>query len=290
MSESGATPGSGDDVVRRAADVRFPRAVVGGLPVAVLDRRRTAELMIAAALARRGRGRPCLFFTTINGQVVSLCASDPEVRRVFQQADLISADGMSVVFASRLGPGRPLPERVATTDAFHDVARLARDAGATFFFLGGTEEVNERAAMRAEEIYPGLRIVGRRSGYFGTTDEREIIAEINGAAPDVLWVGMGVPFQQQFIARNLHRLTAVGIAKSCGGLFDFLAGRNRRAPRYMQKAGLEWMFRIYEEPRRLAWRYLTTNPHAAYWLLRSRGPASDGRIEAGPAVQAGGPS
>jgi exopolysaccharide biosynthesis WecB/TagA/CpsF family protein len=267
-----------------AGRFRFPRVIVGGLPVAVLSRADTAKLTLAAALARRGHDEPCLFFTTSNGQVISIAALDRATQRLFENADLISADGMSVVFASRLGPGPALPERVATTDAFHDCARLAADRGARFFFLGATEDVNRAAYARAQELYPNVAFVGRRNGYFGPAEEEAIVSEINDAAPDVLWVGLGVPFQQEFIQRNRGHLTRVGVAKSCGGLFDFLAGKNRRAPRWMQKAGLEWAFRIHEEPRRLAWRYLTTNPHAAFWLLRSRGTASDGAINFGAAA------
>ncbi len=269
-----------DSFVAADGKVRFPRVIVGGLPVAVLDRESTARLTIAAAVSRRGSGKPCLFFTTINGQVVSLCASDAQVKRLFERADVISADGMSVVFASRVRGGPALPERVATTDAFHDAARLAYDRDITFYFFGATEEMNARAVHRAREVHPGIRIVGRRHGYFGPDDEDAIVDDINAAAPDVLWVGLGVPHQQHFIARNQHRLTSVGVAKSCGGLFDFLAGRNRRAPRWMQKAGLEWAHRAWGDPGRLGWRYLKTNPHAAYWLLRSRGAASEGAVEA----------
>lgn len=280
MSEFDTASQRDEITVAPDGKVRFPRVIVGGLPVAVLDRQSTARLTIAAALFRRGSGRPCAFFTTTNGQVVSLCASQPEVKRLFERADLISADGMSVVFASRLGPGRGLPERVATTDAFHDAARLAQEQGMSFYFFGATEEVNARAVERAREIHPGLKFVGRRNGYFRPEEEGEIVDEINAAAPDVLWVGLGVPRQQHFVLKNLDRLTSVGVAKSCGGLFDFLAGRTRRAPRWMQRAGLEWVFRAWEEPGRLAARYLTTNPHAAYWLLRARGAASEGAIEA----------
>lgn len=258
--------------------VRFRRTYVGGLPVAVLDRERTALLMIEAALWRRGRDIPPLFFTTTNGQVVSLCASDGEVRRLFERADLISADGMSVVFASRLGSGESLPERVATTDGFHDAAILGVERGARFYLLGGTEQVNAGAARRVCELYPELQIVGRRHGYF-REDEEEIVSEINSAQPDVLWVGLGVPKEQQFVLRNLLRLTSVGVVKSCGGLFDFLSGRVPRAPQWMQAAGLEWAYRTWREPKRLAWRYIATNPHAAFQLLRSNKPARDGAIE-----------
>ena len=284
MSGNDAANRQDNIIVTGNGEIRFPRVIVGGLPVAVLDRQSTARLTISAALSRKGSGRPCAFFTTTNGQVVSLCASDPEVKRLFERADLISADGMSVVFASRLGSGLKLPERVATTDAFHDAARLARERGMGFYFLGGSEEVNVRAVERARELHPGLRIVGRRNGYFGQEEEEAIVDAINRAAPDVLWVGLGVPHQQRFVLRHLDRLTSVGVAKSCGGLFDFLAGKNRRAPRWMQRAGLEWAFRVWEEPGRLAARYLATNPHAAYWLVRARGAASEGAIEASMVV------
>ncbi len=260
----------------------FPRMIVGGLPVAALDRRETARLTISAALARRDRGGACVFFTSINGHVVSLCASRPDVKRLFEQADLISADGMSVVFASRLGPGRGLPERVATTDSFHDAARLAEKTDVRFYLLGGAEEVNALAAAQTSAIYPDLKIVGRRHGYFRPEEEDLVVDEINAAAPDILWVGLGVPLEQRFILGNLQRLTSVGVAISCGGLFDFICGRNKRAPRWMQQAGLEWAFRVSQEPRRLAMRYVTTNAHAAYWLLRARAAASEGVIEAVP--------
>ena len=279
MTTTDAADDNANDQVSALPELRFPRVVVGGLPVAALDRQQTARLTIGAALSRRGSGRPCLFFTTINGQVVSLAASDPATRRLFEAADLISADGMSVVFASRLGNGRRLPERVATTDAFHDAAELGCEMGASFYFFGASEEMNRLAVDRAREIYPRLQIVGRHSGYFEPRDEADIVAHINRAAPDVLWVGLGVPLQQQFVQRNLHRLTNVGVAKSCGGLFDFLSGRNRRAPSWMQKLGMEWAYRVWQEPLRLGWRYVATNPHAAYWLLRARGPTSDGTIE-----------
>ncbi len=266
----------------------FRRMIVGGLPIADLDRQSTAKLTIAAALARRGSGRPCLFFTTANGQVISLCGSDPAVKRLFEKADLVSPDGMSIVFASRFGSRRGLRDRVATTDAFHDAAEIAVATGARFFFLGGSEEASRKAVERVRVLYPGLTIAGRRNGYFRKDEESAVIDEVNHARPDVLWIGMGVPRQQRFIVENATRLTSVGVSKSCGGLFDFLAGRNQRAPQWMQAAGLEWLHRAFSDPRRFAWRYLTTNPHAfALLLLRSTGEAGEGMIEADNTLLAG---
>jgi N-acetylglucosaminyldiphosphoundecaprenol N-acetyl-beta-D-mannosaminyltransferase len=264
------TPDGPSAISARLAAIR--RLRVGGLPIADLDRAETAALTIEAAMARRGAGGPCLFFTTSNGQVVSLCAQDSEVRGLYLQADLISPDGMPLVFASRRFFRKPLRERVATTDAFHDAARIAQERGATFFLFGATEEASIAAVENARRLYPRLNIVGRRNGYFRPEEEADVAAQINEAAPDVLWVGIGVPAQQRFAVRRRAALDRVGVLKTCGGLFDFLSGQSSRAPQWMQSAGMEWAYRAWLEPRRLGWRYLVTNPHALYVLMTQSGP------------------
>ena len=182
---------------------------------------------------------------------------------------------MPLVFVSRLKGAVALPERVATTDLFHDVATAAEAADATFYLLGGAPRVIEAAVRNIRMAHPRLTLAGFRHGYFGPSDEAEVIAEINRARPDILWVGRGVPVEQEFAIRRRDSLTGVGLIKTSGGLFDFLAGKNRRAPAWMQAAGLEWLHRLAQEPRRLALRYLTTNPHALYLLLAgtSRDPS-----------------
>jgi exopolysaccharide biosynthesis WecB/TagA/CpsF family protein len=177
---------------------------------------------------------------------------------------------MSLVFASRLKGKARLPERVATTDLFHDVARRAEISGTSFYLLGGTREVNEAAVDKVRKLYPRLVIAGHRHGYCRRAEEQAgIIAEINAARTDILWVGMGAPRELAFVIRNRDRLNNVGLVKTSGGLFDFVAGRNARAPSWMQAAGLEWLHRLALEPRRLLYRYLTTNPHAIFVLLTS---------------------
>lgn len=250
----------------------FEKLYVGGLHIGHLDRSQTAQLTVEAARLRRGRGGPCLFFTTSNGQVISLCASEPHVRALYEQADLISPDGMPVVKASRYFFQNPLKERVATTDAFHDAAMIAQENVTTFYFLGATPDMNRKAVEGALKLYPKLSIVGHRDGYFSRLEEANVIEEINRAAPDVLWIGLGVPRQQDFVVRNRHLLDKVGVAKTCGGLFDFLSGKNGRAPDWMQNKGLEWLYRVALEPRRLFWRYFITNPHAIYVLATQSGP------------------
>ena len=165
---------------------------------------------------------------------------------------------------SRLAPA----ERVATTDLVQEVAKLAEDAGVSFYFLGASEEVNAKAVEEMQRRYPKLVFAGRRNGYFSRDEEDAVIAGINAARPDILWIGLGVPLEQQFIERNIGRLTGVGVIKTSGGLFDFISGKNARAPAWMQAAGLEWLYRVWLEPRRLAMRYLTTNPQAIGALIR----------------------
>lgn len=253
-----------------AADRQWtvPVATIGALPVAVIDRAKSAELMVDAALGRRNAKQRPLIFTSANGQVVSICARQSHIRDLFLQADLIHADGMPLVFVSRLFHRTPLPERVATTDLFHDVATLSARRRARFFFLGAAESTVNRAVQRVRALYPDLNIVGQASGYLRRQgDEERIIAAINEAQPDILWLGLGAPFEQSFALRNRDRLRSVGLIKTAGGLFDFLSGKNARAPSWMQNVGLEWAYRLYLEPRRLARRYVVTNPHALFLLL-----------------------
>lgn len=260
--------GLSDAITTRSvlADVR--RSLVGGLPIAVLDRQESARLMVEWALAQRDTGQPPIYITSANGQVVSLCATHPTIRNLFLAAPVIHADGMSLVFASRLRCHVPLPERVATTDLFHDVAKLAIARGASFYLLGAAHEALLKAERRVQDLYPDLRLVGSRHGHFADHEEDEVVAQINAARPDILWVAMGAPREQAFVMRNLGRLTNVGLVKTCGGLFDFLSGEKSRAPKWMQAVGLEWVYRTMLEPRRLFVRYATTSPHAAYLLLK----------------------
>jgi N-acetylglucosaminyldiphosphoundecaprenol N-acetyl-beta-D-mannosaminyltransferase len=253
---------------RRNPFRRWRRVRLGDLPVVVVDQATSAKHMVDEALRRRGLWRYPAFLTSTNGEVTHACAFDPELRTLFLQADAIHADGMPHVFASRLKCKVALPERVATTDLFYAVNEEAERRGATVFMLGATESINVAAARAVQERFPALKLVGRRNGYFANRDEeRAACDEIARLGPDILWVSMGVPREQGFVVRNRARLTSVGVIKTSGGLFDFVSGSKPRAPEWMQKVGLEWLFRAGLEPRRLGWRYLKTNPSALYLLL-----------------------
>jgi exopolysaccharide biosynthesis WecB/TagA/CpsF family protein len=246
---------------------------VGGLNTAIVTRQGLAEIMVADCLAARsaeGAWRPRLVFSS-NGQGIVLAARDAAFARAMQAADIVHADGMSVVFASRLLGGNALPERVATTDFIFNACDAAERNGLCFYFLGGREEDNARAVQWLKSRYPRLKIAGRHHGYFSEAEQDRIIGEVLAARPDVVWLGLGKPRQEFFALALRERLAGVGWIKTCGGMFDYYSGRASRAPRWMQQAGLEWLYRALQEPR-LAWRYLTTNLLAAYLLLTRTHP------------------
>lgn len=255
---------------RTSHDNRAVRTIcVGGFDTALVGRVELADLMVGDCFAARASSAlsvPKLIFSS-NGQGIALAGSDPSFARVMAQGDVIHADGMSVVYASRL-TGFRLPERVATTDFFHDAARAASVAGLKFFMLGGTEDENRAAVEAIHHLYPSLNIVGRHHGYFEAHEDARVCRLVQESGADVLWVALGKPRQEHWCVRNKDRLAGIGWVKTCGGLYAFLSGRAPRAPMWMQALGMEWLHRALNEPRRLLWRYLTTNPYAMYRMLR----------------------
>ncbi|MGB8366312.1 MAG: WecB/TagA/CpsF family glycosyltransferase [Rhizomicrobium sp.] len=246
---------------------KYREVIVGGLKTACLSRTEMMSLMVEHCLARRvSRALPPKLVVAVNGHALSLAAGDARFRRFHEFADIVHADGQPIVFASRILTRSPIPERSATTDFFHDAARAACLYGLRFYLLGATEEVNARCAAVMRATYPGLQIVGRRNGYFSPSEEAGICEEIAKSGADVVWVGLGIPHEHAFCVRNKHRLK-VGWIVTAGGCFNYVTGHYRRAPNWMQSMGLEWLHRMWREPRRLFWRYAVTNPHALYLLL-----------------------
>ncbi|MGI9435768.1 MAG: WecB/TagA/CpsF family glycosyltransferase [Geminicoccaceae bacterium] len=242
------------------------RVFLGGIDTARLTRNELANLMVEDCLDRRNRGLPPNLVFSSNGQGIALAGSDSRFAAALEHADLVHADGMSVVLASRLLTSRPLPERVPTTDFFHDAAKAGQPRRLRFYMLGGREEINKRAFEEARRKYPGVEWVGRHHGFFGRGDEERVCADIVATKADVLWLALGRPHQEYFAIRNREHLAGVGWIKTCGGLFDFLAGANKRAPRWMQQICMEWFWRMMQEPQRLMWRYMKTNLQAIWRL------------------------
>ncbi len=249
---------------------RWPSTILGGLPITVVDIETTARGFMAWVRAHpASRSRRPFYSTSANGEVLSLTAKRADLMADFLLADQILADGMPMVLYSKLFARMALPERVATTDLIHAVARHAQTDGASFYFLGGSDAVNIAAVDNFKLLYPRLRFAGRHHGYFSIEEETAVIDALNAARPDIVWLGMGVPLEQAFVKRTIDRLTGVGIIKTSGGLFDFLSGRRSRAPKLVQDMGFEWAYRAMLEPSRLGKRYLTTNGSALMRLIRA---------------------
>ncbi|MFO7690905.1 MAG: WecB/TagA/CpsF family glycosyltransferase [Cryobacterium sp.] len=213
----------------------------------------------------------------VNAAVCNLAAEDQAFRAGLMRADLRYPDGQSIVWAARL-LGGGLPERIATTDLVNPLAAASAQRGKRLFLYGSAPGVAKRAADRLREAAPGLLIDGH-DGYTAPDQMRHIIDQINAFSPDILFVGLGDPLQQQWIDAHRQQLD-VPVILTCGGLFDWASGDNRRAPRWMLSSGLEWLWRLMLEPGRLASRYLIGNPVFLFRLARQivRGQARATRL------------
>jgi N-acetylglucosaminyldiphosphoundecaprenol N-acetyl-beta-D-mannosaminyltransferase len=191
----------------------------------------------------------------INAAKVVACEDDAELRAAVAGAHLVTADGQAVVWASRL-LGDRLPGRVAGADLMERLIAHAAVRGYSVYFLGARPEVVAVCVARARMAHPSLRIAGARDGYF--TDEDSVIAELRAARPDIVFLGFGTPAKEYFMHRR-YRDVGAPFVMGVGGSFDVYAGLVRRAPRWVQRAGLEWAFRLAQEPRRMWKRYLVGN-------------------------------
>lgn len=246
--------------------VELPSVNLAGMRICVASRAQLADAAIADALTSREAAglAPRLVFDA-NGHGVSLYHSSASYRRDVDVADVIHADGGFLVTASRWLSSTPIAERSATTDLVHDIAERAAEAGVSFYVLGSTEEVNRECASELLRLYPSLKIVGRRNGYFSLDEEAAVVEEINRSGADVLWVGLGKPLEQAFCVRN-RALLRVSWVITCGGCYNYITGAYSRAPLWMQQANIEWVHRLVTNPRKLFVRYLLTTPHAL-WLV-----------------------
>ncbi len=203
---------------------------------------------------------------TANPEFVMLAQRDPAFRAVLERADLCMADGVGLLWAARR-LGRPLPERVTGSDAVPLIAARAARQGWRLYLLGAAPGVAERTAAILRERYPGLQIAGVYAGSPADRDAPAIVARICQARADVLLVAYGAPAQDLWIARHRDEL-AVPVMMGVGGTFDHIAGVQRRAPAWLQRLGLEWLFRLVTQPRR--WRRQLTIPQFIWRVLRSR--------------------
>lgn len=215
---------------------------------------------LAGALARCEESiasRRYVQHMAINAAKLVAMRDDAELARVVRGCELVTADGQAVVWASRVLRD-PLPVRVAGIDLMEALLERAATKGYRVYILGARQEVLEQAVARLLERHPGLQIVGRRDGYFADAEEAEVAAEIAWARADILFVAMSSPRKELFLGRQGPHM-GVPFVMGVGGAIDVVSGITRRAPRIMQRLGLEWLFRLLQEPRRLFRRYAVTN-------------------------------
>lgn len=206
---------------------------------------------------------PCQQIITVNTEFVMTAQHNMAFRHAINSAALVIADGIGVVWATRY-VGSPTPERITGTDTLVALARRCAEAGYRIYLLGAAPGVAEEAGARLQAVAPGLEIAGTYAGSPDPSEEDAIIERIRAAGTDVLCVAYGAPAQDLWIYRNLTRLPAA-VAMGVGGAFDFLTGRQRRAPEAMQRMGLEWLYRLYREPWR--WQRMLALPRFAVLVL-----------------------
>lgn len=186
---------------------------------------------------------------TANAEIVYQARNDDKRRQVINSADLVTADGAGIVWASKY-LGQPLQERVTGIDLVDDICRISEEKGWRLYFVGAKQEVIERAVLNLLAKYPQCQIVGYHNGYFSKDEEKEIVEEIKAAKPDVLFAAMGVPKQDDWIIAHQETLK-VPVAIGIGGCLDVISGNLKRAPKWMQKLGLEWLYRLLLQPSRI---------------------------------------
>jgi N-acetylglucosaminyldiphosphoundecaprenol N-acetyl-beta-D-mannosaminyltransferase len=204
--------------------------------------------------------------TVLNAARIIGCRQNPLLGQIAATADLVLNDGMGLMYASRL-LGRPLPELLAGPWMMDLLVRHAAEQGYSIYFLGAKPEIVSRAVQNFRGTYPSLKIAGYHDGYFSSQEEPEIVSLIKEAHPDILLVAMGSPREELFIYQHVQEM-GVPVCLDLGGAFDVAAGLTRLAPRWMGVAGLEWFYRIIQEPGRLWKRYLTVIPWFAFLVLR----------------------
>ena len=192
--------------------------------------------------------RTPVLVATANAEMLMRATHDGALRRILQGAAMVTPDGAGTVWAAH-HLGYAMPERVAGYDMVQELMREAPAKHRRIFFFGSAPGVADKAKKKAEQLYPGIEIVGTRNGFFTAADEPAIIEEIKAAHPDILLAALGVPKQEKWLAKHLGEL-GVPVAIGVGGTFDVMAGVMKRAPRWMQRAKLEWLFRGMMQPQR----------------------------------------
>lgn len=242
-----------------------------GVRVDVLTREEMENTILS--VVRNGeRG----WFCYVNIHTLQLAQEIPWYKKFIDDARVAYCDGEGV----RLGAwllGHRLPERITLTTYLDELAALAEKEKLGLYFLGATPEVLRQGMSVLQQRFPSLRILGWRDGYFTKDEEPDVLREINEKKPHILLIGMGAPKQEQWVKENFRRLE-VPLVWVGGGFLDTLAGEKRICPRWLANIGMEWLFRLLQEPRRLWRRYLLGNPRFFWEILKSKIASTDNNL------------
>lgn len=210
-------------------------------------------------------GRPRLVLAR-NAAIRVMEERDPWFRQVYEASDLVTVDGMAFVYLGK-ALGSPFKEMTGGPALWYELLGRAAQKGYGVFLLGASPQVLQSALAKLKRHYPGLHIVGHHHGYFSSEREEQIVAAIQSAQPQILMVGTSSPMKEKFLQRNLQRL-GVPACVGVGGAIDLFAGNLGLAPQWMRWLCLEWMYRVWQEPRRLARRYLVSNTRFLLLVVR----------------------
>lgn len=244
---------------------RFPSVRIAGVRVDAMDLRRLHAYIHHAIV--RGWTVPVL---NANVQAVVLANRDPEFARILEDAPVVFCDGSGVRLGAKI-LGEELPPRITYADWIHELAPFLRDQGHSIYLLGSKPGVAEIAARKLQERYPGIRVAGTGHGYFRKegVENDEVLSRLREARPDVLLLGFGMPLQEKWMMANLGRIDA-RVILSGGACIDYVAETVRRGPRILVDNHMEWLARLWVEPRRLWKRYLLGNPTFLALVLRQK--------------------
>lgn len=231
---------------------RNPRITISGITIDVLDEAQTINLVETYI-----KTRTPLHLMGVNADKINAAQEDPRLREIVNSCGVINADGASVVLASRYLK-KPLPERVAGIDLMMKLVALSEEKHYKVYLLGAKQAVVEETAKRLREQFPALELVGFRNGYFQDEDWPAMSAELKRLQPDLIFIGITSPLKENLI-EYFQNDGCAGVFMGVGGSFDVISGSIPRAPLWMQKCGLEWLFRVMQEPKRLFKRYFLGN-------------------------------
>ncbi|GIN90671.1 UDP-N-acetyl-D-mannosamine transferase [Siminovitchia terrae] len=202
----------------------------------------------------------------VNASKVVLMQKDKKLNEIIKSCALVNADGQSIIWASKI-LNRPIKERVTGIDLMIQLLKLADKKHYNIFLLGAKEEVVNKVAKKITSEYPNLNLVGYKDGYFKEDENEQVVTFINKSKPDILFVGISSPKKEYWLSENLSKL-GVPFCMGVGGSFDVIAGETKRAPNWMQSIGLEWFYRLIQEPKRMWKRYLIGNLKFCLYVLK----------------------